>query len=80
MRTTVQRLLREVPFRPFVITLENRQRLVIEHPENIAFRPDDNGRRGSREFYVLSGNAWVHSTFDAVASITENEQVEAESA
>ena len=39
VRAEVQRLFRQVPFRPFVLNLENGDRITIEHPENIAFDP-----------------------------------------
>ena len=65
IRSEVRRLLRQVPFRPFLLTLESGPLVVIEHPENIAFDP----RPGSSsEFYVLSGSVRLFSTFDAVTS------------
>jgi hypothetical protein len=62
-------LLHEAPFRPFALTLENGDRLVIEHPENIAFDPATDGSRGSSDFYVISGALRVFSTFEAVSSV-----------
>jgi hypothetical protein len=80
MRLQVQQMVRAVPFGPFVITLENRQRLVVDHPENIAFRPDENSRPGSRRFYVVTDDTWVHSTFEAITSVTHSDQPATESA
>jgi hypothetical protein len=40
IRSEVQRLIRQVPFRKFVLSLENGERALIEHPENIAFEPE----------------------------------------
>jgi hypothetical protein len=65
VRAEVQRLIRQVPFRPFVLNLENGDRITIEHPENIAF---DSGPEGSADFYVISGRLRVFSTFEAVPS------------
>lgn len=65
VRAEVQRLIRQVPFRPFVLNLENGDRITIEHPENIAFDP---GPDGSTDFYVISGRLRVFSTFEAVTS------------
>jgi hypothetical protein len=66
----VQRLLRQVPFRPFVLTLENGQRVAIEHPENIAFDPGvDGSGAGSPDFYVISGRLRLFSTFEAVTGV-----------
>jgi hypothetical protein len=47
VRAEVQRLIRQAPFRPFVFSLENGDRVTIEHPENIAFDP---GPEGSADF------------------------------
>ena len=69
IRTEVQRLLRSAPFRPFAITLENGDRVIIEHPENIAFNPGNNGSAGSEEFYVISSQLRLFSTFSAVSSV-----------
>jgi hypothetical protein len=38
-------LLRAVPFRPFGLSLENGDRIVIEHSENIASTPSPTARR-----------------------------------
>ncbi len=67
LRSELQRLLRQTPFRPFVLTLVGGERAVIEHPENIAFDP----RPGSSsDFYVLTGSLRLFSTFEAVSSVT----------
>ncbi len=39
IRNEVRRLIRAVPFRRFLLNLEKGDRVVIEHPENIAFDP-----------------------------------------
>jgi hypothetical protein len=65
----IRRLLHQVPFRAFALSLENGDRIVIEHPENIAFDPGANGTPGSTDFYVISGRLRVYSTFDAVTSV-----------
>jgi hypothetical protein len=69
IRTELQRLLKSAPFQPFALTLENGDRIIIEHPENIAFDPGKNGSPGSEEFYVISSQLRLFSTFDAVASV-----------
>ena len=70
IRAEVQRLLQQRPFRPFLLGLENGQQLLIEHPENIAFDPTANGEDPrSNEFYVLSRELHVFSTFSAVTSV-----------
>jgi hypothetical protein len=69
IRSEVQRLLRVAPFRPFALTLENGQRLIIGHPENLAFNPGDNGTGASEDFYAFSGPLRVYSTFSAVTNV-----------
>ncbi len=70
VRTEVQRLLRKVPFQPFVLNLENGDRIIIEHPENIAFDPSANGNSGgSEDFYVISKKLRVFGSFNAVTSV-----------
>lgn len=66
IRSEVQRLIRSAPFRRFVLSLENGDRALIEHPENIAFDPEPGG---SEDFYVISGKLRLFSTFSAVSSI-----------
>jgi hypothetical protein len=69
IRSEIQRLLRSAPFHPFALTLENGDRVVIEHPENIAFNPGSNGTPGSDEFYVISSQLRLFSTFEAVSAV-----------
>lgn len=67
IRAEVQRLLRQTPFRPFALLLENGDRVVIEHPEYIAFDPT---AEGPAEFYVISGRLRLFGTFEAITSVT----------
>ena len=52
IRSELQRLIRSVPFRRFVLSLENGERAVIEHPENVAFDPEASG---TEDVYIISG-------------------------
>jgi hypothetical protein len=70
VRAEVTRLVRQAPFRPFLLSLENGDHILIGHPENIAFDPTNGTGKGSSEFYVLSGPLRFFGTFDAVTSIT----------
>ncbi|HVX85485.1 MAG TPA: hypothetical protein VH253_11945 [Phycisphaerae bacterium] len=65
IRSEVQRLTRAAPFRRFLLNLENGDRVVIEHPENIAFDPTGK----SEEFYVISGRMRLFSTFSSVTGV-----------
>jgi len=67
IRPEVQRLLGVRPFRPFALIMENGDRVIIEHPENIAFDPV---AAGTSDFYVISGRLRMFSTFEAVTSVS----------
>jgi hypothetical protein len=70
VRFGIRRLLRQAPFQPFVLDLENGDRIAIEHPEDIAFDPGSDGPdSGSKDFYVISGRLRVSSTFEAVTRV-----------
>jgi hypothetical protein len=70
IRSEVKRLIREVPFHPFALNMENGDRIVIDHPENIAFNPKDatNGKVYDA-FYVISDSLRYSSTFEAVTGV-----------
>lgn len=65
-RVQIRDLVRAVPFRPFAIVMENGDRVIIVHPENIAFDPRENGRE---DFYVLSEQLRLFSNFGAVTGV-----------
>ena len=56
---------RQAPFRPFVLTMENGDRITIGHPEN-----------GSSDFYVIAGRIRHFGTFAAVTSVATADSVE----
>jgi hypothetical protein len=66
VRNEVVRLLRQKPFQPFALRLENGDHVIIAHPENIAFDPQTSGKP---DFYVITSPLNVFGTFDAVTSI-----------
>jgi hypothetical protein len=68
IRAEIQRLIQAAPCRRFILTLESGNRVLIEHPENIAFDPEAKDP-ASDEFYVITGRIRLFSTFAAVASI-----------
>ena len=68
IRSEVHRLIQVRPFQRFMLTLESGDRVLIEHPENIAFDPEGTGP-GSDEFYVITGRIRLFSTFCAVSSV-----------
>jgi hypothetical protein len=68
IRSEVHRLIRAVPFRKFVLMLESGDRVLIDHPENIAFDPEAKGT-GTDDFYVITGRVRLFSTFGAVSGV-----------
>lgn len=68
-------MIRAVPFRPFVLLMENGERVLVDHPENIAMRLGENGL-GSPFFYVIGDSLRVSSTFDAVTSVATLDRAE----
>jgi hypothetical protein len=73
IRAEVHRLIRAVPFRKFILVLESGDRVLIDHPENIAFDPDAKGSNGD-ECYVITGRIRLFSTFSAVTSVALADQ------
>ena len=67
VRTEVLRHLHQSPFRPFALAMENGDRIIIEHPENIAFDPVADG---PVDFYAISGPMRFYSTFEAITSVS----------
>ncbi|HVS70170.1 MAG TPA: hypothetical protein VHQ47_02830 [Phycisphaerae bacterium] len=68
IRARLSQLVNAVPFRRFVLILESGDRLLIEHPENIAFDPTD-GRKAQDDLLILTRRTVVISTIDAVTGI-----------
>ena len=70
IRSEIMKRMRATPFRPFALTMESGDRVMIGHPENIAFDPGSPaGVGGSDEFYVISGGVRLFSHFGAVSSV-----------
>ena len=70
IRSELMKLMRARPFRPFALLLESGERIMIGHPENIAFEPGNpEGIGASDDFYVISGGLRMFSTFAAVSSL-----------
>lgn len=76
IRGRLRELVRTAPFEPFVITLENRDHMRVEHPENIAFDPGENGNRKSTYLAVMSGEATYWGHLAAVSGIVKRTDAE----
>lgn len=72
IRSEIIRKVRQIPFRRFVIALENGDRVAIDHPENIAFDPEVQ----SADFYVISGRVRLFGTFESVTHVAAADSVE----
>ncbi len=72
IRAEVVRMVHQAPFRPFIINMDNGDRVTIGHPENIAFEPEGE----SPDFYVISGRVRLFSTFDAVSRVAMADSLE----
>lgn len=73
IRSGIHRLIRAQPFQKFMLTLESGDRVLIEHPENIAFDPEGK-EPGADEFYVITGRIRLFSTFGAITSVALADQ------
>jgi hypothetical protein len=69
IQTAIRTLLRQVPFQPFALNIENGDRILIEHPENVAFDPGDNGPPPGSKFSVVSRQIFFIGAFEAVSSV-----------
>jgi hypothetical protein len=69
IRSQILSLLRAAPFQKFVVNMENGDRVLIEHPENIALDPKPNSR--NTEFSVVTGKVRMFGSFDAVTSLVK---------
>jgi len=69
IQTAVRTLVRQVPFEPFALNMEIGDPIVIEHPENIAFDPGDNGTPPRSKFSVVSRQVFYIGSFEAVTSV-----------
>lgn len=71
IRSEIARMVHQAPFRPFILSLENGDRVSIGHPENIAFDPEGE----SPDLYVISGQVRLFSTFEAVTNVATTDSV-----
>lgn len=72
VRAEVIRMVRGAPFRPFILSTENGDRVTIGHPENIAFEPEGE----ATDFYVVAGGVRLYGTFEAVSSVATADSIE----
>jgi hypothetical protein len=68
IRAELIRKIRTQRYQPFALNMENGDRFIVEHPENVAFDPVENG--GDR-LIILARNLVHSSSLSAVTSISE---------
>lgn len=70
VREQVKQFVHATPFQPFVMIMENGQKLLVEHPECVAFDPAvQEGARGWDKLAVVSEGLVVFCTLGAVTTI-----------
>ena len=67
VRAALLQLMRQRPFEAFVITYVGGERAIVEHSENVALDPTEDG---SSRFYVITGGVTIYSTLDKVSSLS----------
>jgi hypothetical protein len=68
IRAELIRKLRSPRFQPFALNMENGDRIIVEHPENVAFNPNKEGRD---RLIVLSDDLMHTTSLSAVTSVSE---------
>ena len=61
------------PFRAFAINFENGDRVVVEHPENVAF---DFRKNGQDDFVLRNDKLRYFATFSAITSLAILDEAE----
>ncbi len=71
LRTQIRHLQNRSPFSPFEINLENGDRIVVEHPELIAYDPRDGAEMGTGRLAILTNEVNITTTFESITSVAE---------
>lgn len=66
-RQHLRRVARATPFRPYAVSLENGDRVMMEHPENVAYDPTDDGRDDT---FMISGKLTHWSSSSAITGVS----------
>jgi hypothetical protein len=72
MRDEILRLLEVRPYQPFEINLENGDRIVVEHPENLMMGPGQGSGRFANRLHVIGSSEVLFCTsLEKVTSVAE---------
>ncbi|MEM8865424.1 MAG: hypothetical protein AAGF31_07740 [Planctomycetota bacterium] len=74
IRSEILRLIESRPYQPFEINIENGDRIVVEHPENIAMGPEDATDRFANRVHVIGHQVMICTTLDAISTVAEIDQ------
>ena len=74
MRSEILRLLERRPFMPFEINVEIGDRIVVEHPENLAMSPVNASEQFANRVHVIGGEVLLCTTLDAISTVAEINQ------
>lgn len=66
VRAQLLLMVRAVPFRSFAMNMENGDRIIVEHPENISFDADEDGLH---DFAVISSKVRYWGNLSAITTI-----------
>ena len=69
-RLELTKVLRQQPFEKLLIAFDSGDKVIIEHPENVAFDPNENGRM---RFSVVTRDLFCYATFESVSSIVHQD-------
>ena len=64
-RKDVIRLLKAAPFQPFIIIMDSGLRVLIQHPENVAYDPVV----VTRNFFAISDGTWHILPWEKMSSL-----------
>lgn len=70
MRQQILDLLKKRPFEPFILTFDSGEKIIVEHPENMAYDPAPKSSADTTRFSVVSSRINTFGTFDAISTIT----------
>lgn len=70
-RSQILRLLERRPFMPFELNIENGDRIVVEHPENLAMSPEKAVEQFANRVHVIGGDVLIYTTLDAISTVAE---------
>lgn len=70
-RKELRELVRRTPFKPFTLTLETGEEILIEHPRNVGFNPITESDSQRRSYLgIVTSTTSLLTTLDAITAMT----------